>query len=241
MTTRDRTSEPTRDLREHVQVAPDQLMILHARLADSAEADGLLDIAYRTIDTPVGSLLLASTEAGLVRVAYATEDHDAVLHTLADRISPRILLAPARLDPVVAQLEEYFAGRRRSFDVTLDWRLSGGFRATVLHHLVVDLDYGQTASYGAVARLAGNAKRPAPSVPPAPPIRCRWSCPAIVSSARTALWAVTSAASTPNGSCSPWRPQHDPRQQARTLDHQFGLGLCHTAGQTRPGRISAAR
>lgn len=158
MTTRDRTSEPTRDLREHVQVAPDQLTMLHARLAASAEADGLLDIAYRTIDTPVGSLLLASTEAGLVRVAYATEDHDAVLHTLAERISPRILLAPARLDPVVAQLEEYFAGRRRSFDVTLDWRLSGGFRATVLHHLVVDLGYGQTASYGAVARLAGNAK-----------------------------------------------------------------------------------
>jgi len=158
MTTRDETSALARDLRRDVPVAAEHLAALHARLAAAAGADGVLDVAYRTVDTPVGSLLLAATELGLVRVAYATEDHDAVLQALAARISPRILQAPARLDSVAVQLEEYFGGQRRAFDLPLDWRLSGGFRSTVLHHLATDLGYGQTASYSTVARLAGNPK-----------------------------------------------------------------------------------
>ena len=101
---------------------PDRLRRLHEHLAESARAEGVLDIAYRTLDSPVGPLLLAATERGLVRVAYLNEDHDAVLQALADRISPRVLHAPAPLDPVVRQLEEYFAGIRRAFDVALDWR-----------------------------------------------------------------------------------------------------------------------
>jgi len=131
---------------------------LRARLAAAAEAEGILDVAYRTVDTPVGPLLLAATEQGLVRVAYPNQGHDAVLQALADRISPRVLHAPARLDPVVRQLDDYFAGRRRRFDVPLDWRLSTGFRSTVLHHLAIDVDYGHTASYAALAALAGNPK-----------------------------------------------------------------------------------
>jgi methylated-DNA-[protein]-cysteine S-methyltransferase len=147
-----------RELELGLPTTPEQLSALHARLAAAAAAEGVLDVAYRTLDTPVGTLLLAATESGLVRVAYASENHAAVLQTLADRISPRILEAPARLDPVATELEEYFAGRRRSFDVPVDWRLSAGFRATVLHHLATDLAYGQTASYGTVARLAGNPR-----------------------------------------------------------------------------------
>ena len=100
------------------------LQALHARLAAAADAEGILDVVYRTIDSPVGALLLAATEEGLVRVAYANEDHDAVLGALADRISPRILEVPARLDVVARELEEYFAGRRRAFDVSIDWRLT---------------------------------------------------------------------------------------------------------------------
>src|SRR6185437_3484301 len=123
-----------------------------------AGAEGGLDVAYRTLDTPVGTLLRAATVRGLVRVASATENHDAVLQALADRISPRILREPARLDQAAAELDEYFAGRRRSFDVPLDWHLSAGFRSTVLHHLAADLAYGRTASYSAVARLAGNPR-----------------------------------------------------------------------------------
>jgi len=131
---------------------------LHARLAAAAAAEGILDVAYRTVDTPLGTLLLAATEQGLVRVAYPNQGHDAVLQALADRISPRVLHAPARLDPVARQLDDYFAGRRRRFDVPLDWRLSTGFRSTVLHHLATDVDYGRTASYAALAALAGNPR-----------------------------------------------------------------------------------
>jgi methylated-DNA-[protein]-cysteine S-methyltransferase len=135
----------------------DHLRKLHDRLAAAAEGDGVLDVAYRTIDTPVGPLLLAATDVGLVRVAYANEDHDAVLQTLVDQISPRVLESPARLDDTSRELDEYFAGRRQSFDIALDWRLSKGFRSTVLHALP-QIDYGHTASYGAVARMAGSPK-----------------------------------------------------------------------------------
>jgi methylated-DNA-[protein]-cysteine S-methyltransferase len=146
-----------RDLTRSTDARPGQLAGLHARLAAAAQRDGILDVAYRVIDTPVGSLLVAATETGLVRVAYASENHDTVLQSLADRISPRILAAPARLDHVARELEEYFGGHRQRFDVPLDWRLSAGFRSTVLHHLP-EIGYGHTASYAAVARLAGNPK-----------------------------------------------------------------------------------
>jgi len=145
-----------RQLQQGITVTDDHLAKLHARLAAAADEDGALDIAYTIVDTPVGPLLLAATDLGLVRVAYANEDHDKVIQDLADRISPRLLRAPARLDAVAEQLGEYFAGQRRSFDVPLDWRLTRGFRSTVLRHLAADLGYGQTASYGTVARLAGN-------------------------------------------------------------------------------------
>ncbi|WP_280831925.1 methylated-DNA--[protein]-cysteine S-methyltransferase [Mycolicibacterium frederiksbergense] len=130
---------------------------LRARLAAAADRDGILDIAYRIIDSPVGPLLVAATDRGLVRVAYAREDHDAVLQQLAEKISPRILRAPARLDTVARELDEYFDGSRHTFDIALDWRLSQGFRSTVLHHLP-EIDYGHTASYATVAKLAGNPK-----------------------------------------------------------------------------------
>jgi methylated-DNA-[protein]-cysteine S-methyltransferase len=142
-----RSSDPT----------PEDLRRLHARLAAAAQTEGLLDVAYRTLDTPVGSLLLAATDLGLVRVAFAIEDHDAVLQELADEISPRILRSPGRLDDTARELDEYFAGRRHAFDITLDWRLSKGFRSTVLHALP-GIGYGHTASYAAVAQLAGNPK-----------------------------------------------------------------------------------
>jgi methylated-DNA-[protein]-cysteine S-methyltransferase len=144
-------------LRDLAEVPAGKMTELSARLAAAAERDGVLDIAYRVVDSPVGVLLIAATDLGLVRVAYASENHDAVLQSLAERISPRILRAPGRLDPVARELDEYFDGRRRSFDVPLDWQLSAGFRRTVLHHLP-EIGYGHTASYAAVAQLAGNPK-----------------------------------------------------------------------------------
>jgi methylated-DNA-[protein]-cysteine S-methyltransferase len=130
---------------------------LHRRLVDAANAAGLLDVAYRTLDTPVGTLLLAATPTGLVRVAYPSQDHDLVLEGLARDVSPRILRAPARLDGVAREIEEYFARRRRTFDVPLDLQLSHGFRRRVLAHLA-EIRYGQTASYAAIAKAAGNPR-----------------------------------------------------------------------------------
>ena len=127
---------------------------LHRRLEEGAARAGLLDVAYTTVSTPVGVLLLAATEEGLVRVAYAREDHEAVLQDLARRISPRVLRAPTRLAPAVRQLEEYFAGTRTRFDLPLDRSLSHGFRRLVQEHLP-DIGYGRTESYGAVARSVG--------------------------------------------------------------------------------------
>ena len=138
-------------------VTEDQLRALRDRLADRADADGVLDVAYRTIDTPVGTLLLAATAKGLVRVAYDTENHDNVLTILAAKLSPRILSAPRRLETAAREIDEYFAGRRREFDLPLDFSLSAGFRRMVLSHLS-DITYGHTASYAAVAAAAGSPR-----------------------------------------------------------------------------------
>lgn len=130
---------------------------LHARLVTAAAGAGVLDVAYRTVDTPVGTLLLAATEQGLVRVAYASEGHEAVLDQLANAVSPRVLRAPARLEAAAREVEEYFAGRRTLFDLPLDLRLARGFRRTVLSHLP-EIGYGKTASYAAIAAAAGSPK-----------------------------------------------------------------------------------
>jgi methylated-DNA-[protein]-cysteine S-methyltransferase len=134
-----------------------ELSALHERLVRDAGAAGVLDVAYRTLDTPVGPLLLAATEDGLVRVAFAVEGHDQVLESLAARVSPRILRAPARLDQAAREIDEYFAGRRRRFGLPLDYRLSTGFRRTVLGHLPA-IDYGHTASYAMVASDVGSPR-----------------------------------------------------------------------------------
>ncbi|MEO5902155.1 MAG: methylated-DNA--[protein]-cysteine S-methyltransferase [Ilumatobacteraceae bacterium] len=134
-----------------------ELAALRARLAIDADRAGLLDVAYRIVDSPFGALLVAATTVGVARIAFDREDHDAVLASLADAISPRILRSAQRTDAVARELDEYFAGRRRAFDVALDLRLVHGFRHTVIG-LLRDIDYGRTASYASVARAAGNPK-----------------------------------------------------------------------------------
>ena len=146
------------ELTEFFPVDPGHLQRLHTRLERDAQDGDLLDLAYRTVDSAVGTLLLAATPRGLVRVAFANEGHDNVLLTLSQQISPRMLEAPSRLDPVARQLDEYFTGRRHSFDVALDWSLSQGFRRTVLEHLNTDISYGATASYAALAQLSGSPR-----------------------------------------------------------------------------------
>jgi methylated-DNA-[protein]-cysteine S-methyltransferase len=140
-----------------MQTDAETLTRLHARLESDAARDDLLDITYRTIDTPLGTLLLASTERGLVRVAYAIENHDRVLDTLAAKVSPRILRSPRRLDDTARELDEYFAGARTSFDLPLDFTLSHGFRRNVLNHLP-QIEFGHTESYAQVAQAAGSPR-----------------------------------------------------------------------------------
>ncbi|MFJ1755465.1 methylated-DNA--[protein]-cysteine S-methyltransferase [Kitasatospora sp. NPDC088134] len=130
---------------------------LHRRLEAEADDAGLVDVAYTTVDSPVGPLLLAATPRGLVRVAYATEDHDRVLDTLGHKLSPRVLRAPRRLDAAARELDEYFTHRRRTFDLPLDLSLSKGFRQTVQRHLP-EIAYGQTRSYRQIAELVGNPR-----------------------------------------------------------------------------------
>ena len=128
-----------------------------ARLAQSAAAEGLLDVAYATTDTPVGPMLVAVTPRGLVRVAFAAEDPDEVLAELARDVSPRVLEAPTKLDPVRRELDEYFGLRRRSFDLPLDWQLSRGFRRDALKALV-RVPYGATVTYSELASSAGSPR-----------------------------------------------------------------------------------
>ena len=147
----------TTNLFDELEADDGALARLHQRLERDSDADGVLDVAYRTVDTPVGSLLLVATTVGLIRVAYDIEGHDAVLAHIADVVSPRILRAPARLDGVARQIDEYFAKRRTIFEVPVDLRLAEGFRRSVIEHLR-DIGYGRRESYATVAAAIGNPR-----------------------------------------------------------------------------------
>lgn len=136
---------------------PAVMQRLHDRLTAAAAEQHTLDIAYRTVDSPVGKLLLAATERGIVRVAFEVENHDAVLQLLAEKLSPRILFSPDRLDPAARELDEYFAGTRHEFDLPVDFSLSRGFRLNVLEHLP-RIPYGHTESYAQVALATGSPR-----------------------------------------------------------------------------------
>lgn len=129
--------------------------LLHRRLEESAQQAGILDIAYTTMETPVGTLLLAATEKGLLRVAFESEGLDKVLDTLGMKISARILKAPRRLDAAAFEINEYFDKKRKSFDLSLDLSLSSGFRQLVQKHLP-QIGYGMTETYKQVATIVGN-------------------------------------------------------------------------------------
>ena len=155
--TDDRGDAVVAELHDLATPSAAELDSLHSRLEGLANARGVLDVSYTIVDSPVGRLLLATTEAGLVRVAFEREGHDLVLESLADRVSPRILKSPDRLDAAARQLDEYFTGRRTDFDLPLDYRLSSGFRQLVQQYLS-HIGYGHTQSYREVAEFVGNPK-----------------------------------------------------------------------------------
>jgi methylated-DNA-[protein]-cysteine S-methyltransferase len=126
-----------------------------ARFAATAPAD----VSYALVDSPVGTLVAASTARGLACLSYA--DHhggvDAVLQAISARISPRILEVPARLDAVRRELDEYFEQRRTSFDLPIDWALVTPFGRRVLQATKA-IPFGEISTYGAIAAQAGNPK-----------------------------------------------------------------------------------
>jgi methylated-DNA-[protein]-cysteine S-methyltransferase len=137
----------------------ERLAVATAGFLERAGSEGLLDVAYAKVDSPVGTLLVAGTKRGLVRIAYGENlPHDKVLVELAEDISPRVLEDPARLDEIRRELDEYFEGGRTSFDVALDWRLShGGFSERVLRR-TARIPYGQVSTYKSVAAAAGSPR-----------------------------------------------------------------------------------
>ena len=122
---------------------------------ERATAEGLVDVAYATVDSPFGPLLVAVTPKGLVRLAYTDEGHDDVLDDLAARVSPRVLEVPVRLDGVRRDLEEYFAGRRRDFRTAIDWSLTAGFGRRVLRATFA-IPFGGVSTYREIAAAAGS-------------------------------------------------------------------------------------
>ena len=128
------------------------------RVAERAEREGLADVAYAPYDSPLGPGLVAATDRGLVAVALPNRDADDFLTQLAAGVSPRVLELPARLDRARRELDEYFAGRRREFDLGLDWSLvPPGFYGRVLR-ATARLPYGTTSTYGEMADRAGNPR-----------------------------------------------------------------------------------
>jgi len=128
------------------------------RLAARASDEGLLDVAYATLDTPLGTALVAATRRGLVRVALPNEPLEYALLDIADGVSPRVLEFPARLDDARRELEEYFEGRRQRFELPLDWRLSHpGFYRRVLR-ATARVPFGEVITYSEAAARAGSPR-----------------------------------------------------------------------------------
>ncbi len=133
----------------------DRSMPTSAQLGAAGESAGVVDISWATMASPVGTLVLAATEAGLLRVSF--DEAEDTLADLADLVSPRILEGRDRLSPALRQIDEYFDGARVAFDLALDTQLSRGFRADVLGHLR-GVPYGSTVTYADLASAAGSPK-----------------------------------------------------------------------------------
>jgi methylated-DNA-[protein]-cysteine S-methyltransferase len=128
------------------------------QLASRAAEEGLMDVAYATVDTPVGQVIVAATERGLVRVALPGQAVEDVLTRLAKEISPRVIAYPRRLDEARRELDQYFAGKRQRFEVPLDWRLSHpGFYRRVLR-ATAKVPFGEVITYTDAAKRAGSPR-----------------------------------------------------------------------------------
>jgi len=151
-------SQVETQLRDGPPSEPGSLDTALAEFRRRADREGLVEVAWAEIDTPVGGMLLAATNEGLVRVALSRAEEDVFLEDLADNVSPRVVEHPKRLDAVRRQFDEYFHGDRMSFDVDVDWQLSHGFRRSVLEILRSQVPFGHVVSYKELAERAGHPR-----------------------------------------------------------------------------------
>ncbi len=127
------------------------------RFVARADREGLVDVAYATFESPLGTGHVAVTDRGVVSVSLPGFGSESFVEHLAG-LSPRVLELPRRLDPIRRELDEYFEGRRREFDLPLDWRLVRSEFASRVLHETARVPYGVTTSYGEVAARAGNPR-----------------------------------------------------------------------------------
>ena len=128
------------------------------RFRDAAAAEGLVDAAYDLVDSPIGPLLVGATSRGLCRISFdADRDPDAELEQLADRFGTRVLRVPGRLDAVRRQLDDYFGGQRRTFELEVDLTGVPAFQQQVLRELAL-VPYAETATYGGLAQRIGRPR-----------------------------------------------------------------------------------
>ena len=149
------SDELERRLAGSAEVSPLDLAALRATLARRAAEDGLLDVAYGIHESPLGPLTVFVTPRGLVRLSYPGEPIEEQMDELATLISPRLMSAPERTDEVRRQLDDYFGGTRRDFELPIDWRLLRGFRGEVLR-ATARIPFGAVSSYREVATAAGS-------------------------------------------------------------------------------------
>ena len=143
-----------KELKKGARVTPP--VGLSDRVIDAATREGLVDVAYTAIESPLGTWLAAMTERGLVRISLR-DDFDDVLTDLARRVSPRVLEVPKRFDALRREFDEYFEGKRTEFDVPLDWQLVSGFNERVLR-ATAKIPYGRVSTYMDMARRAGSPR-----------------------------------------------------------------------------------
>lgn len=129
---------------------------LDRRFRDAATRAGLIDAAFDVVDSPVGQLLVAATDRGILRISFDS-DPEHSLAQLSRVAGRRVLRAPRALDPVRRELDEYFQQRRRSFDLSVDLRGTTPFTAQVLGELAL-VPYGQTSTYGDLAARVGRPR-----------------------------------------------------------------------------------